>query len=89
MSHRRSFAVLLALVVVAGPGPAARAADQAGRRSPAPLLWEGRVVDRHGQPGPAMVTAFIRPPTSAIPDAGEPAPAPASIPVASAQAGGD
>ncbi|MGH9001839.1 MAG: hypothetical protein ACRDYV_01800, partial [Acidimicrobiia bacterium] len=29
MSHRRSFAVLLALVVVAGPGPAARAADQA------------------------------------------------------------
>ncbi len=88
MSHRRPLAFLLAVAILAGPGPVALAAGTGTTSgSPAPLLWAGRVVDRHGQPVPARVSAFIRPPASAIPSAGAGAAAPASILLTSGQAG--
>ena len=89
MSHRRPLAVLFSLAILAGPGSVALAAGPTASGSPAPLLWAGRIVDRHGQPAPARVSAFIRPPASAIPLAGEVSAAPASIPLTSAQAGQD
>lgn len=90
MSHRRPLAVLFALVILAGPGSVALAADpRTTSGSPAPLLWAGRVVDLHGQPAPARVSAFIRPPASAIPLVGEETAAPASIPLTSSQTSRD
>lgn len=90
MSHRRPLAVLFALAILAGPGSVALAAAPGPPPgSLAPLLWAGQIVDRHGQPAPARVSAFIRPPVSAIPSADQAMPAPASIPLASGQAGPD
>ncbi len=90
MSHRRPLAVLFAVFILAGSGSVALATGpDTMSATPAPLLWAGRVVDRQGQPAPARVTAFIRPPASAIPAAGEGAAAPASIPLTSAQTGQD
>jgi len=90
VSHRRLITALVSLVVLTGSGPVALAASPAtAAESPAPLLWAGRVVDRSGQPAPARVSAFIRPPASAIPSMGEERPAPASIPLATAEAGPD
>jgi hypothetical protein len=67
VSHRRPLAVLFALVILAAPGSVALAAGPGtASGSPAPLLWTGRVVDRQGRPAPARVSAFIRPPASAI-----------------------
>jgi len=90
VSHRRPLAVLFALVILACSGSVALAAEpETTSGSPAPLLWAGRVVDRHGQAAPALVSAFIRPPASAIPSAGEATAAPASIPLTSGQTGQD
>lgn len=63
----------------------------AGASGPAtePLLWSGLVLDRFGQPAAAHVTAFLRPPASAIPATGSAASAPVSIPLASTSAGLD
>jgi hypothetical protein len=55
----------------------------------APLLWSGTVLDRHGKPSAAHITAFLRPPASAIPRDGSGAPAPSSIPLASGVASRD
>lgn len=89
MSQRFRRMIALAALSLAVPHPAVAAADRV-LRSPdptAPLLWRGRVVDRLGVPVAGRVTAFLRPPASAIPDAGSGSPAPASIPLASAVAG--
>ena len=96
MPHHRPLAVLfalvifVALVVIAVPDSVALAAGPGSTSgAPAPLLWAGRVVDHQGQPAPARVSAFIRPPASAIPTAEEGTAAPASIPLTSAQTGND
>ena len=87
MSRRRLTTALVSLVLLTGSGPPALATPE--RPGPAPLLWAGRVVDRHGQPAPGLVSAFIRPPASVIPALNEHKAAPASIPLATAEAGPD
>ncbi|MGH9034692.1 MAG: hypothetical protein ACRD0O_02940, partial [Acidimicrobiia bacterium] len=89
MTNRRLIALVF-LVVLAGSGAVAVAADVGGPpEPPLPRLWAGQVVDRHGQPAPAHVSVFLRPPPSAIPTQDEGRAAPPSIPLASVDAGPD
>jgi hypothetical protein len=88
MSQRFKRTLALATLCLAVPIPPVAAGGQTGSSTgQAPLVWSGRILDRHGQPSAAHVTAFLRPPASAIPAAGAGTHAPASIPLASGVAG--
>jgi hypothetical protein len=88
MSQRFRRLLALTAMCLAVPIPRIAAANASGTGQ-APLLWSGRIVDRHGEPSAAHVTAFLRPPASAIPTAESNGPAPASVPLASSIAGPD
>lgn len=90
MSQRFRRSLALATFLLAVPLPAVAATDVLPpSSSKAPLLWRGRVVDQRGQPAAAQVTAFLRPPASAIPATGAGLAAPPSITLASAETGSD
>lgn len=81
--------VMVLIVLSFVPSVSGAEAAEPPFASSLPLLWSGQVLSANGRPAKADLTAFLRPPASAIPAADSAAPAPASIPLASTTTDGD
>jgi hypothetical protein len=81
--------VMVLIVLSFVPSVSGAEAIEVPPASRLPLLWNGQVLSADGHPAKAHLTAFLRPPASAIPGVDSGATAPPSIPLASTTTDGD